>query len=65
MAYDYIRRTYGVDPRLGQRVLIDGRWAMVVRPQGDPLYLRLRFEGQRHTSNAHPTWRVEYAPAES
>ena len=63
MAYDYIRRTYGVDPKPKQRVLIDGKWATIVLPRGDPHYLRVRFDGQKHTSNAHPTWRIEYGNA--
>lgn len=62
MAYDYIRRTYGVDPKVGQRITMGGRPGVIVRPRGDPQYLRVRFDGQTHVSNVHPTWRVCYAP---
>ncbi|HET8638122.1 MAG TPA: hypothetical protein VFL96_14835 [Acidobacteriaceae bacterium] len=62
MAYDYIRRTYGVEPQIGQRITMDGKPGVIVRPQGDPQYLRVRFDGQKHVSNVHPTWRVDYAP---
>jgi hypothetical protein len=62
VTYDYIRRTYCVDPRVGQRITMDGRPGVIIRPQGDPAYLRVRFDGQLHASNAHPTWRIDYAP---
>lgn len=62
MAYDYIRRTYNVDPVPSQRITMDGRPGTILRPSGDPLYLRVRFDGQKHASNVHPTWRVDYAP---
>jgi hypothetical protein len=61
MAYDYIRRTYGVDPKIGQRITMDGRLGTIIRPQGDPQYLNVRFDGQKHTVPVHPTWRVDYA----
>ncbi len=64
MTYDYIRRSYGVDPRVGQRITMDGKPGVIVRPQGDPQYLRVRFDGQKHASNVHPTWKVDYAPQE-
>lgn len=63
MSYDYIRRAYGVSPTVGQAITIDGKPAIIVRPVGDPHYLRVRINGHRHTSNAHPTWRVDYTPA--
>lgn len=62
MAYDYIRRTYGVDAKPGQRITVDGKPGVVVRPQGDPAHLQVRFDGQKHTVPCHPTWRVELAP---
>ena len=63
MAYEYVRRMYGVDPRPGQRITMDGRHGTIVRPRGDPARLRVRFDGRRHISNVHPTWEVDYAPA--
>ncbi len=59
--YDYIKRTYGVAPKIGQRVTVDGKPATVVRPW-EAHYLRVRFDGKKHSANAHPTWRVDYAP---
>lgn len=60
MPYDYIRRTYGVDPKVGQAITMDGKLGTIIRPQGDPAYLRVRFEGQKHAVNVHPTWEVDY-----
>jgi len=65
MAYKYVREAYGVDPNPGQRITMDGKPGTIVRPTGDPQYLRVRFDGQKHVSNVHPTWRVDYAPVES
>lgn len=62
MAYDYIRRTYAVDPKIGQRVTVDGKPGVIVRPVGDPQYLSIRFDGRKHVSTAHPTWEVDYNP---
>lgn len=64
MAYDYIRRTYGVDPHVRQRITVNGRLGTIVRPVGDPHYLRVRFDGAKTPVNAHPTWEVDYAPGE-
>lgn len=58
--YDYIRRTYGVDPHVGQRITMDGKPGVIVRPQGDPQYLKVRFDGEKHAANVHPTWEVVY-----
>jgi hypothetical protein len=62
VTYDYIRRTYGVDPKVGQRITMSGKPGVIVRPQGDPQYLAVRFDGQKHASPVHPTWEVDYAP---
>lgn len=59
MAYDYISKAYGVHFKPGERIAMDGNPGTVVRPQGDPHYLRVRFDGQKHATNAHPTWRIE------
>jgi hypothetical protein len=63
MAYEYIKRTYGVDPKVSQRITVDGRPGTITRPLGDTQYLRVRFDGMKHSVNAHPTWKVDYAPA--
>ena len=61
--YAYIRRFYGVDPRVGQRITHYGNPGVIVRPVGDPRYLRVRFDGRKHLSNVHPTDEVDYSPA--
>lgn len=63
MSYAYIRRVYAVDPKVGQIIVMDGRIGTITRPQGDPQYLRVRFFGEKHISNVHPTWRVDYHPS--
>lgn len=60
-AYAYIRRIYGVEPKIGQRITMDGKPGVIIRPRGDPHYLRVRFDGEKHASNVHPTWKVTYA----
>lgn len=64
-AYSYVRRTYGVDPKVGQRITVNGRPGTIIRPQSDPKYLRVRFDDAKAPMNAHPTWEVDYAPKET
>lgn len=59
MAYDYIHQNYGVEFKPGERIAMDGKLGIVTRPQGDPQYVRVRFDGQKHITNVHPTWRIE------
>ena len=59
--YDYIRRTYGVAPRVGQRVIVDGKPGTLLRPIGDPHYLRVRFDDRPFALPVHPTWKITYA----
>ena len=63
--YSYIRRTYGVDPVIGSRVrhTVTEREGQIVRPTGDPQYVRVRFDGDKHIMNAHPT-ELDYKPQE-
>lgn len=56
MPADYVRRTYGVNIYRGDRIEVDGRPGTVVSFPGQ--YLGVRFDGERHTSRCHPTWRV-------
>jgi hypothetical protein len=62
MAYEYIKRMYGVDPQIGQRITHYSKPGEIVRPQGNPQYLNVLFDGQKHTSNVHPTDEVLYLP---
>lgn len=57
MSAEYVRRTYGVDYKRGDRVTVDSRPGVVVSFPDQ--YLGVRFDGEKHTSRAHPTWRVE------
>lgn len=60
MAYEYIRKYYGVNPQVGQRVRVpDGKIGIIQPVEGDPQYLDVRFNGQQHTVPVHPT-DVEY-----
>ena len=61
MSAEYVRRTYGVDFKVGDRVTVDGRPGVVVSFPGQ--YVGVRLDGQKHTSRCHPTWRLHHAPA--
>ena len=63
MAYDYIRKAYGVDFKPGERIAMDGKLGVIVRPRNDPQYLRVRFDGTKHVMNVHPTWQIKRLPA--
>ena len=58
MSAAYVRRYYGVTFKRGDRVTVDGRPGVIVSFPG--AYLGVRFDGERFTSRAHPTWRVAY-----
>jgi len=53
----YVRLYYDVDYKRGDRLTVDGRPGTLVSFPGQ--YLGVRFDGDKHTSRAHPTWRVE------
>jgi hypothetical protein len=58
MSAEYVRRHYGVDYKVGDRLTVDGEPGTLVSFPGQ--YLGIRFD--RHpkiTIRAHPTWRVE------
>lgn len=59
MSADYVRQHYGVDYRVGDRLIIDGRIGTLVSFPDQ--YLGVRFDGETRTSRCHPTWRVEMA----
>lgn len=55
--YDYVRRTYGVEPEVGQPVELKGYPPGKVAAE-DPSqsnYVMVRFEGWDHDAPAHPT----------
>jgi hypothetical protein len=50
---NYVKREYGVPARRGQRVIHDGREYGTVT-SGDGPYVRVRFDGRRHSVPCHP-----------
>lgn len=69
MAYDYVRRAYGVDPVVGARVRHTelkgarafGTIAREDRSQGH--HVMVRFDGRSWADPCHPT-SLDYAPTE-
>ena len=56
MSATYVREHYAVDFKRGDRVLMDGKPGVVVSFPGQ--YVGVRFDGEKHTSRCHPTWRL-------
>jgi hypothetical protein len=57
MAYDYVKRMYGVNPVVGSTVThtITGRSGVITRESpGMGNYVRVRFDGQKHSLPCHP-----------
>ena len=57
MSAQYVRDRYAVDYKRGDRITVDGQPGVIVSFPDQ--YLGVRFDGDKHTSRAHPTWRVE------
>jgi len=58
MKYDYVRRTYGVDPIVGQRVRhteIDKFGTVARESASQAHYVMVKFDGQNFASPCHPT----------
>lgn len=65
-AYDYVRRFYGVNPGVGQRVqhTVTQDFGTIAREdlsQGH--HVMVRFDGSRFSSPCHPT-ELDYQPKE-
>ena len=66
MSLDYIRTTYGVPARKGQRVRYTGdkgpknpaREGVIIGASG--AHLRIRMDGDSFSNIYHPTWELEY-----
>lgn len=66
MSLDYIRTTYGVPARKGQRVRYTGdkgpknpaREGVITGASG--AHLRIRMDGDSFSNIYHPTWEIEY-----
>jgi hypothetical protein len=54
----YIRDYYQVPAKRFGRVVVDGKPGVIVGARAASL--SVRFDGERHTTPAHPTWRVTY-----
>jgi hypothetical protein len=61
MSMDYVRRTYGVPAKRGLRVTVDGRPGVITRATH---YVYVRFDDVGFSRPCHPTWRIDYAPAD-
>jgi len=57
MSAKYVRDYYGVGYKRGDRLTVDGKPGTLVSFPGQ--YLGIRFDGEKVTSRAHPTWHVE------
>jgi len=56
--YDYVRRSYGVDPVPGHRVRFigsQGREGVIARRQSYDNYVYVTFDGQKNAVPCHPT----------
>jgi hypothetical protein len=65
-SYDYVRRAYGVDPVVGQRVRhteVD-KAGVIAKPGPAGHYVYVRFDGERHASPCHPT-SLDYAAGDA
>lgn len=58
--FEYINKTYGLDVKLNQRVVIDGKGGIIVSDEGH--YLGVNFDKDKPSivSHCHPTWNIEY-----
>ncbi|EFQ84732.1 hypothetical protein HMPREF0063_10073 [Aeromicrobium marinum DSM 15272] len=63
MSAAYVRSTYGVDFKRGDRVTVNGRPGLVVSFPSQ--YVGVRFDGEKVTCRCHPTWRIEHAEVSS
>lgn len=65
MSMDYIRKTYGVPAKRGERVEYTGcgmpEQGTITSANGALLCVRL--DGLKHPAHFHPTWKLRYLPA--
>lgn len=61
MSLKYIRDYYKVPAKRGMRVTVDGKPGVITASARGP-YIMVRFDGDKFSRAAHPTWRVEYIP---
>lgn len=62
MSAAYVREAYGVELKVGDRVVLqegtrhERRGVVVSFPDQ---YVGVRFDGEKRTSRCHPTWKLE------
>lgn len=66
-AYDYVRRTYGVNPIPGHRVQLENsdRQGVITRRRTYDHYVWVRFDGMGFASPCHPKSLIYLAGAKS
>lgn len=67
MAYDYIKRTYGIEPKIGERVqhTVTKRFGKIMREKpSEANYVRVMFDGLGFGMPCHPE-ELDYSPAEA
>lgn len=57
MSAEYVRKTYDVPYKRGDRVRVNGRLGTITSFPGQ--YIRVKFDGESGTRVCHPTWQVE------
>lgn len=63
MSIKYVRDHYHVPAKRGGRVRYigsPGKEPKLGTITGGSNYLHVRFDGEKHSVNLHPTWRLEY-----
>lgn len=58
MSLEYVRETYGVPAKIGMRVTVYGKPAIIAADRGN--YIGIRFDGEKQIKNAHPVDGVVY-----
>lgn len=57
MSYDYIKRTYTFQPKVGKKVrhtVTNGEGVITRENLGQGHYVQVRFDGHSHSSPCHP-----------
>ena len=64
MSMEYIRDTYKVPAKVGGRVEYTGRETPSTGTikGADGAHLCILLDGEKHTKNFHPTWKMRYLP---
>lgn len=57
---EYVRETYGVNAKIGRRVVVSGDAGVIAEDRGN--YIGVNFDKDKPgvITNCHPTWKVEY-----